>query len=119
MTDPATRLSIHQYISSRLDYLSERQRTQTSSTAKDVLGGPDLALGENRFGMSSTPLLNISPNPDGSVDIQVKIRETLDLRASDVSDAKQQSPSDSPANDQGQSTPAGSSPVLGLSDGSH
>jgi hypothetical protein len=78
MTDPATRLGIHAYLSNRLDDLAERQRTITHSVAKEVLGGPQLEQGENRFGMSQAPLLNIETNADGSVDIHVKQRQVID-----------------------------------------
>lgn len=79
-TDPLARLAILQYLDNRIDVLADRHRATNIDGVTDILGGPELAPGENRFGHMNEDLV-ITQSPDGGVNIKAKTPVIIEASA--------------------------------------
>jgi GGDEF domain-containing protein len=79
-TDPLARLAILQYLDDRIDNLADRHRATNIDGVDGILGGPDLAPGQNRFGHMNEDLV-ITDNVDGSINIKAKAPIIIDASA--------------------------------------
>jgi hypothetical protein len=75
-TDPMARLAIVVYLDRRLDQLAERHRSVDVDEISNILSGPKMEKGENRFG--ATTDLVIQADGDGGVNIKAKTPVIID-----------------------------------------
>lgn len=78
-TDPAARLNIHKYLAEQSDDLLERQRVLDTDLAKSLLSGPELELGQSRFGAS----FDVTMRDDGSLNVKIKPPDIIDVTPDD------------------------------------
>lgn len=88
MTTAGERLKILQYLDERQDKLADKHRASGDSSAREFLTGPTLRSADSRF--SSSQVVNIMPNPDGSVDVRItREADVIEGLVKEISDAQE------------------------------
>ena len=77
-TPPIDRLAIYQYLSDKSQELIEQVTPMNREGLEDILGGPKQVMAESRFAPGSTPMLEISALPDGSVNVKGILPEVIE-----------------------------------------
>jgi len=77
-TPPIDRLAIHQYLGNLTQSLIEQVTPMNREGLEEILGGPKQIRAESRFAPGSTPMLEISAMPDGSVNVKGVLPDVIE-----------------------------------------